>query len=102
MLNILVTGSKGQLGSEIEALSSNYEYDFFFTDRDELDITDKDATEQFIEKNKIDTIINCAAYTAVDNAEDDEINADKINHLSVKYLALISKEKKYKAYPYFN
>jgi len=93
MPNILVTGSKGQLGSEIEALSSNYDYNFFFTDRDELDITNQQAIEDFIEKNKIDTIINCAAYTAVDKAEDDKINADKINHLAVKYLAQISKEK---------
>ena len=93
MPNILVTGSKGQLGSEIEALSSNYDYNFFFTDRDELDITNQQAIEDFIEKNKIDTIINCAAYTAVDKAEDDEINADKINHLAVKYLAQIAKEK---------
>ena len=93
MPNILVTGSKGQLGSEIEALSSNYDYNFFFTDRDELDITNQEAIEGFIENNKIDTIINCAAYTAVDRAEDDEINADKINHLAVKYLAQIAKEK---------
>jgi len=93
MPNILVTGSKGQLGSEIEALSSNYDYNFFFTDRDELDITNQEAIEGFIENNKIDTIINCGAYTAVDRAEDDEINADKINHLAVKYLAQIAKEK---------
>ena len=93
MPNILVTGSKGQLGSEIEALSSNYDYNFFFTDRDELDITNQQAIEDFIEKNKIDTIINCAAYTAVDKAEDDKINADKINHLAVNYLAQIAKEK---------
>lgn len=93
MPNILVTGSKGQLGSEIEALSSNYDYNFFFTDRDELDITNQEAIEGFIENNKIDTIINCGAYTAVDRAEEDEINADKINHLAVKYLAQIAKEK---------
>ena len=96
MPNILVTGSKGQLGSEIEALSSNYDYNFFFTDRDELDITNQEAIEGFIENNKIDTIINCGAYTAVDRAEEDEINADKINHLAVKYLAQIAKEKQIK------
>jgi len=96
MSNILVTGSKGQLGSEIEALASNYDYNFFFTDRDELDITNQEAIKSFIEKNKIDTIINCAAYTAVDKAEEDETNADRINHLAVKYLSQISKEKQIK------
>ena len=96
MNNILVTGSNGQLGSEIQELSSNYKYNFFFTDRDSLDITNENDIKSFIDSNDINTIINCAAYTAVDKAEDDEINADKINHLAVKYLAQIAKEKNIK------
>lgn len=96
MLNVLVTGSNGQLGSELEALSEKYTYDFFFTDRDTLDITDKNAVENFCSKNSINIIINCAAYTAVDRAEEDEVNAVKINHLAVKYLATIAKEKNIK------
>ena len=96
MLNILVTGSKGQVGSELEALSDNYPYKFFFTSRDYLDITNKKAIKSFVNSNSIDTIINCAAYTAVDKAEEDEINADRINHLATKYLAEIAKESRIK------
>ena len=93
MSKILVTGSNGQLGSEIQTLSLEYKDDFFFTDKETLDISNEQELKAFIVANKIDTIINCAAYTTVDKAEEDEINADKINHLAVKYLAQISKEK---------
>ena len=96
MYNILVTGANGQLGSEIKNLSSEYNYNFFFTDRDSLDITDEKDIKKFIETNDINTIINCAAYTAVDKAEEDAVNADRINHLAVKYLAEISKDKNIK------
>ena len=96
MINILVTGSNGQLGSDIKELSTNYPYNFFFTDRNTLDISNEKDIKNFIQSNNINTIINCAAYTAVDKAESDEINADRINHLAVKYLAQISKEKKIK------
>ena len=95
MLNILVTGANGQLGSELQeempkVLQGSH---FFFTDKDTLDITNESDIRNFIDLNHIDTIINCAAYTAVDKAEEDEVNADKINHLAVKYLAQISKDK---------
>lgn len=93
MLNVLVTGSNGQLGSEIKELSSEYTYNFFFTDRSELNITDTNAIKEIIEKNSINIIINCAAYTAVDRAESDEANANAINHLAIKYLAQSAKEK---------
>lgn len=96
MLNILVTGSNGQLGSEIEELSPHFPYTFFFTCKDQLDITDKHAIESFVEKNAISAIINCAAYTAVDKAENEEALADKINHQAVKHLASIAKEKNIK------
>ena len=96
MLNVLVTGSKGQLGSEIEVLSSHYPYRFFFTDREALDISNQEAIEKFVEENSINSIINCAAYTAVDKAESDGELANKINHLAVQYLAKISKEKNIK------
>jgi len=92
MLNILVTGSRGQLGSEIYELSHGYPNTCFFTDKEELDITDEKALSQYIEHNAINAIINCAAYTAVDKAESDEVLADKINHLAVQYLATIAKE----------
>lgn len=90
--NILVTGSKGQLGSELKELSSNYEYNFFFTTRLDIDITDKESIKSYCEKNSINVIINCAAYTAVDKAEGDSQNADLVNRKAVKKLSLICKE----------
>ena len=91
--NILVTGSNGQVGSEINKLSSKYDYNFFFTDRNILDITNEQNIKDFIETNNINTIINCAAYTAVDKAEEDKLNADLVNRKAVKKLAKISKDK---------
>jgi len=96
MLNVLVTGSDGQLGSEIKALCVDYPNNYLFTDKDELDITDEEAITNFVDANEIDIIINCAAYTAVDNAEEDQVNADMINHMAVKYLAQVAKEKNIK------
>jgi len=102
MSNILVTGSHGQLGSEIKTLinnnSSKYSIDkkFFFTTKDTLDITDKEAIEEFIKSNDIDIIINCAAYTAVDNAEENIIMADCINREAVRNLAIFSLKYKIK------
>ncbi len=92
MLNILVTGSNGQVGSEIKELSSNYPYKFCFTDRKELDISNLQDIRKYIIENNIDTIINCAAYTAVDKAEIEQELADKINHLSVKNIVMLSNE----------
>ena len=92
MFNILVTGSNGQLGSEIRAVHSNYNYNFFFTDVSELDITIKDNIKTFIKNNRINVIINCAAYTAVDKAEEDKLLANRVNHLAVKYLSEVVKE----------
>ena len=91
MFNILVTGSNGQLGSEIKELSSAYPYTFFFTCKDDLDISHAQDVEAFIQQNAINAIINCAAYTAVDKAESDADNADKINHIAIKTLAELSK-----------
>lgn len=96
MLNILVTGSNGQLGSEIQELSSHFPYTFFFTCKEKLDITNEHALHSFIEAHAIHAIINCAAYTAVDKAESEEALADKINHQAVKYLASVAKEKNIK------
>ena len=90
MPKVLVTGSKGQLGSELRDLVSDE--NFYFTDRNTLNIADKSTIENFCKEHSIDTIINCAAYTAVDKAEEDVENADRINHLAVKYLAEVAKE----------
>jgi len=91
MYNILVTGSYGQVGSELQSLSTEYQYNFFFTDKKILDITDKSALQKYCQDNKITHIINCAAYTAVDKAQEDCQNADKVNHIAVKYLSDIAK-----------
>ena len=93
MLNVLVTGSGGQLSSEIHTLSNHYGYNLFFTDRSSLDITLSEDVLSYINSHNTDLIINCAAYTAVDKAEEDVVNADKINHLAVKNLAQIAKDK---------
>ncbi len=80
MSTILVTGASGQLGSEIRERSGRYSgYTFVFTDTGELDITDPEATASFIAELSPSWIINCAAYTAVDKAEDDEEAATLIN-----------------------
>ena len=91
-VNILVTGSTGQVGSEIKELSSKYPYTYFFTSSKDLDITNHNQIKEFVQNNKIDIIINCAAYTAVDKAQTDAKLADAINHKAVKNLAEISKE----------
>lgn len=93
MKNILITGSNGQLGSEIRAIEKEYpQYKFHFTDVAELNICDKEAIERYTEDAKINSIINCAAYTAVDKAESELELADKINHIAVKNLAEVSKQ----------
>jgi dTDP-4-dehydrorhamnose reductase len=85
MTAILVTGASGQLGSEIRELSARYSgYSFVFTDTGELDITDARATTAFITELAPSWIINCAAYTAVDRAEDEENLATLINGKGVE------------------
>ena len=79
-MNILITGSNGQLGNEMRVLSAQHSHhSYFFTDVEELDITDRQAVSAFIAANAIDLIVNCAAYTNVDKAEEDEATAMKIN-----------------------
>lgn len=89
MFNILVTGANGQLGNEMRTAlpQNNIPGNYFFTDVDELDITNKLAVRNFISGNKIDIIINCAAYTAVDAAQDDFLSASRININAVANIA---------------
>lgn len=93
---VLVLGANGQLGSEIKEIASLYNFNFFFTCRADLDIENHLAIQSFIEKNGIDIIINCTAYTAVDKAESESELANRINHDSIKYLASLAKEKSIK------
>ncbi len=79
-MKILVTGSGGQLGSEIQDLVSEFpELQFDFTDYPELDITNASLVSDLFKQNKYDYCINCAAYTAVDKAETEREASDKIN-----------------------
>lgn len=92
MPKILVTGASGQVGSELQVLSKMYpQYDFIFADRNALDLGNLCVMQDFFESNRFDTIINCAAYTAVDKAESEPDLADTINHRFVSMLAKIAK-----------
>jgi len=91
--NILVTGSYGQLGNELHELADQgLPYHFIWTDVDTLDITDNKALKNFVKKNPIDLLINCAAYNAVDKAEEEKKIAELINTKAVRLLAEICKE----------
>ena len=91
MANILITGSNGQLGSEIKEISNQYsQFNFTYTDIDNLDITDVAILKGFFNNQKIDYIINCAAYTAVDKAEGDRKNAELINISAVANLVKLA------------
>ena len=94
MNNLLITGSKGQLGLALKSFKHNFSNDtFFFTDKSNLDITNFEEVSRFVSANNITVIINCAAYTNVDNAEDEPNLATKINSDAVQNLAEIAKEK---------
>ena len=87
-MNILVTGCNGQLGNEMQLLEKTYrQHTYFNTDVAELDITDREAVEAFVEENAIDGIVNCAAYTAVDKAEENELLCQQLNAEAPAYLA---------------
>ena len=87
-MNILVTGCNGQLGNEMQLLEKeNPQHTYFNTDVAELDITNQEAIEQFVAEHEIDGIVNCAAYTAVDKAEDNEEFCSILNSIAPAYLA---------------
>lgn len=87
-MNILVTGANGQLGYEMQVLArENLQHTYFFTDVQELDICDEQAVYAYVSEHKIDIIVNCAAYTAVDKAEDNVELCDKLNNIAPGYLA---------------
>jgi dTDP-4-dehydrorhamnose reductase len=85
---IIVTGSNGQLGSELKELAASYpQFEMIFLSRDELSINDESSVKNIFEKHKPDFLINCAAYTAVDKAESEKELASSINGTAVGYLA---------------
>lgn len=88
MATILVTGANGQLGSEIKFYSKDFaQHMFLFTDNDQLDITNLPALKKLFNNTKVDYLINCAAYTAVDKSEEFKKDAEKINITGVTNLA---------------
>ncbi len=92
-MKIIVTGSKGQLGRSIQELSSGYsDLSFVFTDIEELDICDPAQVDAFFVSEQPTFVVNCAAYTAVDKAEKEELLAEKINHHAVANLARACKK----------
>lgn len=93
MKKILITGAKGQLGSELNVLSSKYsQFEWVFTDWEELDLCDLGNLEQNISRINPQIILNCAAHTAVDKAESEIELSDVLNHQSVAVMAKWSKE----------
>ena len=92
-MKILVTGMDGQLGSEIKLLENNYtNYKFVFVDKIKLDITNEKLLNNFFSENIFDVVVNCAAYTDVDGAEDNFELADIVNNRAVRNLAIICKK----------
>lgn len=86
-MNILVTGANGQLGNEMRVVARNSADNYIFTDVAELDITDAAAVEKMVTDNDVKVIVNCAAYTNVDKAEDDREFAELLNARAVENLA---------------
>ena len=91
-MNILITGANGQLGREMRALAVESPNNYIFTDIEELDITNAGDVMAMVKDNGVEVVINCAAYTNVDKAEDDRETADLINHKAVENLAKACKE----------
>lgn len=93
MKTILVTGANGQLGNSIRVLAGQYsQYNFLFTDVDTLDITDPAAVKAAVKDNQVNYIINCAAYTAVDKAEENEELCRRLNSFAVCVLGEAARE----------
>jgi len=86
-MKVLVTGGNGQLGSELHKISISYNFEWLFTDRQSFDLSDLDNIDIYLDTCKPNIIINCAAYTSVDNAEDDFKLTNIINHKSVELIA---------------
>lgn len=91
-MRVLVTGAEGQLGRSIQRVAEGVDDSYIFTDVADLDITDRSAVEAFVANNGIDVIVNCAAYTNVERAEDEEDNALLLNATAVGYLAEAAKQ----------
>ena len=93
MTTILITGSHGQLGNEMQQASTRFPaFNYIYTDVEDLDICDKTALNAYVNANHVDIIVNCAAYTAVDKAEDDVALCFKINADAVRNIGEVARE----------
>lgn len=90
--NILITGANGQLGNGMRLFGKDSSDNYIYTDVAELDITNIDDIRSMVSSEKVNVIVNCAAYTNVDKAEDDIECAELINNKAVGNLALVAKE----------
>ena len=95
-MNILVTGANGQLGQQFKNNTTNSDFEFYFADENELDITNKNDILNYISDYKIKYILNCAAYTDVNGSESNKELAIKINSEAIKNLVEICEEQKIK------
>jgi dTDP-4-dehydrorhamnose reductase len=98
MMRILVIGKNSQLGQSINKLINENKYDdeFVFVGRGELDLSKEESIASYFDNNNFDVIVNCAAYTQVDKAEEEMNLADQVNHLAVKKLVGVAKEQQAK------
>ena len=96
-MKILVIGKNGQLAKSIKKISQQKNYshlnNFVFAGKEEIDLTNLNSIKNYFNNSNVDIVINCAAYTAVDKAEDEEILANLVNHIAVKELANIANKK---------
>jgi len=97
-MRILVTGKNSQLGRSIHKIVNNDEQanEYVFVGREKLDLNNENKIAEYFEDNVFDIIINCAAYTFVDKAENEQVIANQVNHLAVKQLACIAKKQQAK------
>ena len=95
-LNILITGSDGQLGSTLKKITTDNKNNYFFKNKQELDISDESLFNELIIKHSINFIINCAAYTDVEKCLLNKKKSEEINSISVGKIAKICKEKNIK------
>ena len=92
-MNVLITGANGQLGKSIRKYAPSYpKHTFTYTDFEDLDITDFKKLKKYLSTNQFDVLINCAAYTAVDNAEEEKDKAQLLNVIATEYLARLTNE----------
>lgn len=93
-MKIIVTGGKGQLGLTLQKIAPEYpDHRFLFTDRDEADITDRESMSRILDASGAEAVINCAAYTAVDRAENDRPEAERINAQGPAILSRLARER---------